>query len=168
MALFIILCLLVALVVYLLFVPLVLYLDTFSNQYYVQIRGLVKANIEADKDEIVKVKMRLLFMHFEFYPLKKMGKSRKKKSSKKRRNQPKKRSRRFLRKKKIWRLAKSFKVKHFFVNIDTDNFVANAQLYPAFSWVNHWGGQVYVNFQGQNQLRVDLRNRPIYIIKAII
>jgi len=168
MALFIILCLSVALLVYLLFVPIVLYLDTFSNQYYVQLKGLVKASFEADEEDIIRIKLRLLFINFNFYPLKKFKQRKQKQDLKKRKNRHKKKSRRLFKKKKMIRLLKSFEVRHFFVNIDTDDFVTNTQLYPAFSLANHWGGQVYINFQGQNQLRVDLRNRPIYIIKSMI
>ena len=51
---------LLLIIVYLLFVPLVLFIDTTQNNYYIQVKGLLKANVLADDVEILKIKLRLL------------------------------------------------------------------------------------------------------------
>ena len=39
------------LVVYLLLMPIILFIDTEKNEYYIQARGLAKANIETHEEE---------------------------------------------------------------------------------------------------------------------
>ena len=43
---------LLLLLVSLLLVPIIVYVDTASNQYYVQLQGLIKMNLEKDDVEI--------------------------------------------------------------------------------------------------------------------
>ena len=57
------------LVIYLLWTPIVLLIDTRTNQYFIQLKGFVKASILSDKEEIVRIKMKVLFLTFKFYPL---------------------------------------------------------------------------------------------------
>ena len=148
----------------LLFVPIELYIDTIANQYYLRLRGLAKAKIEGDKEELLRIRLNVLFRNFYFYPLKKIGSPKAKKIEKTK----SKRTRKRTRIKKTIRVLKSFKVKRLFVNIDTGDCLLNAKLYPAFTFMNYHKGNFNINFEGRNQMVLYLRNRPIRIIKSFI
>ncbi|EAR01342.1 hypothetical protein [Maribacter sp. HTCC2170] len=164
MVLFIILVVLCLVIVYLLFVKLVFFIDTANNEYYIQLKGLAKAYIEPDKEELVRVHIKALFMNFYIYPFDYVGKSGKKKISKKHAVKKKK----SFESKKIVRLLQTFKVNKFLIDIDTGNCITNAKLYPMFSALNHHIGHFRINFYGNNQLVLHMQNRPINIIKTII
>ncbi len=164
MVLTILLILFILTIIYLLWVPIVLCIDTTTNQYYIQLKGLAKAKIESHQDELLQVKLRVLFFTFQFYPLREIGRTKKKKPSKRRRKKPSKRKD-F---RTVLRLLTSFKVKKFFVNIDTGDCIVNAKLYPVAALVNYRIGNFRINFQGRNQLVLYLQNRPIDIIRSFI
>lgn len=163
---------LLVILLYLLFVPLVLYIDTDNNAYYVQIRGLAKASIEGDKQELIRIRLDALFSHFYFYPLRK--KKTKKKAEKPGEKEPKKRTFHLDRAKWVKytnigrRLLHSFRLKRLEVDVDTGDCIQNARLYPVFAFLNHYAGNFRVNFQDRNRLLLQVENRPIYIIKAFI
>ena len=70
--------------------------------------------------------------------------------------------------KKMLRLTRTFKVKTFMLNIDSGDAITNAKLYPIFSLLNYRGGNFNINFEGRNQLILQLQNRPIDLIKSFI
>ncbi len=78
MTLLIILIVLSAVLCYLLFMKMVLYVDTANNEYYVQAKGLVKAKIETHDTELIQIKFKTLFIKFSFLPLRKSKKKKKK------------------------------------------------------------------------------------------
>jgi hypothetical protein len=149
------------LVIYLLLIPVTLFIDTESNQYYIQLRGLAKASIMQHDKEILIVKLKVLFLKFYIYPLNYLT--------------PSKQNKRHIKKKatlikikRILKILKTFRVKRLFVNIDSGNCILNAKLYPLFALLNYNRENFHVNFEGQNQLVLHLKNRPINIIKSII
>lgn len=62
---------------------IIIVIDTVNNQYYVQIKGLVKANVMPDENEILKIRLKIFFLRFSFYPLKKRLSPNKSKKTKK-------------------------------------------------------------------------------------
>ena len=142
---YIFLLLFLLLVIYLLFIPVVLLVNTKSNQYYIHLQGLAKLNVEPHKEDLIKIKLKVLFLNFSFYPWKKDIKSQ-----------------------TAYKLLKSFKVKQFLLNIDTGNCITNAKLFPVFYFLNYKIGRFNINFDGKNELVLCLRNRPIYILKSFI
>ncbi len=151
--------LLFLLIVYALLVPIDLFINTNTNQYYVQIRGFAKVSIEKDNVEIIRIKLRMFFMNFYLYPLKYKWLTEKKKIAKKH-----KIKRKFGLKKGL-QIFKSFKIKRFNLEIDTGDYTLNAKLYPVFVFLNYNVGHFKVNFEDRNQLVLHLQNRPINIIK---
>ncbi len=150
----------------LLLIPLQLYINTNSKTYTASVGHLAKAYVEGDPDEIIRIRMRVLGYQFFLYPLKKKDKA-KKKIKKKTKPKP---SYKKLKKGGQWalRFLRSFKIKEFWLNVDTGNYVRNAQLYPIFGFVNHFYVPCGINFQGVNSLIIDLRSRPWNIIKSFI
>jgi len=158
----IVLIVFLVIIMFLLLMPIVLFVDTSKQQYYLQLKGLAKANLEADKHELIRIKLKLLFFSFYFYPLKKTIKSEKAKPINKMKS-----SRKFNIKTGL-RLLKSFKIKTIFVDIDTGDCIVNAKLYPIFSFLNYYKKGFYINFKGNNRIILSIQNRPIYIIKSFI
>lgn len=146
---------------YLLLMRIILFIDTDTNEYYVQIKGLAKVSLEPIKVELLRVKLTTLFMTFYFYPLKYKWPKKKKKEQKSSHKQ-------LLSFTKIIRILKSFKVKKLLLKIDTGDPILNAKLYPIFSLLNYSIGNFSVNFKNKNRLALHIENRPIYLIKSFI
>ena len=94
------------------------------------------------------------------------------KRDKKRRTQKKERRRgTFLKmtRKRIKRLLYSFKILKFKLNLDTDDYVLNAYLFPIFSLLSSRGAsQLGINYNGDFELQLLIENRLIRMIQAII
>ncbi|MDJ0646860.1 MAG: hypothetical protein QNJ57_12835 [Flavobacteriaceae bacterium] len=166
MLLTVILSLLLLMLIYLLLAPIILYINSSDNDYYVRLPGILKACLLADKEEVLKVKIKILFMSFYFYPLRKDKAPKELKKIEGR--AARKKRKRTMNFKMGLRLLRSFKVKRFFVNIDTGDCISNAKLYPVFAFLNYRYGGFAINFENKNELILKLQNRPIYIIKSFI
>ena len=160
------LALVILMVIGLLLIPLQLYINTSSKIYSARVGHLAKAYVEADTVEIIRIRMRVLGYQFFVYPLKKKKSARKKLKKKRKPKAPYKN----LKKGGQWviRFLRSFKIKEFQLNVDTGDFVRNAQLYPIFGFINHYYLPCSINFQGVNTFVLDLRSRPWNIIKSFI
>lgn len=150
-------------IIYLLLVPIVLCVDTTTNEYYLQLKGLLKANIQGHEEELLEIKLKVLFFKFQFYPIKNLGSTKKKKTSKK-----KKKSNKRINLQTGLRILKSFEIKKFFMNVDTGDCISNAKLYPVMALLNYKTGDFRINFEGRNQLVLYVQNRPIRIIRSFI
>lgn len=165
MVLTIILIVILAIVLYLLFVPLQLIIDTDNQLYAIKAKGLFMANVEWDDVEVIKVNIHTIFYRFNVYPLRKSKKKKVKKLKTKAVDKPKK----SVPFKTVFNVIRTFEIKRFYLNIDTGNCISNAKLYPVISCLNYYTrSHIDVNFQGRNTLYLTIENRPIRIIKAII
>jgi hypothetical protein len=170
-ALLVIIVLLLLLIGYLLWMPIVLKIDTDTNEYYLQLKGLAKASVLGDDKEVLKVKLNVLFLNFNYYPLRKIRASKKKKiaSNKGKEDVKKKKNKNWTNEgRRAWRVLKTFEVKQLLVDLDTGDYVLNAKLYPVFFLLNRWEGNFAINFENKNRLALTVHNRPIYILKSII
>ena len=159
------LSLLILVVIYLLLMPIILFVNLQTNEYYVQLQGLIKASIQADEKEVLRVKIKVLFLNFKFYPLRRKKTSNKSKKIKKFNTKNRSKSVKF---RKLIRILKTFKIKRLFINIDTGDCISNAKLFPIFAFLNQTKGSFKVNFEGRNQMVLHMQNRPIHIIKSFI
>ncbi len=149
---------------YVLLAPINFYMDTATQRYDLSFGSLAKANLEMHKEALLRIKLKLLFMKFYFYPLK-WKHAREKRTSKKKKLG---KSRRSLGPRKGLRMLKSFKVKRLLVDLDTGNCISNAKLYPLFALLNYHIGSFHINFEGRNRMALHMQNRPIRIIKSFI
>ncbi|MEO1414256.1 MAG: hypothetical protein AAFW00_03215 [Bacteroidota bacterium] len=93
-------------------------------------------------------------------------------SSKRKRKAGKKRWGKFLLRKlrkNAWDILRSFKIRYWNVNLDTDDFILNAYLYPvSVAWCI-WGRHpIRINFDGKQEIELDLVQRPIRVLYAIL
>ncbi|MEK6152268.1 hypothetical protein WIW50_03370 [Flavobacteriaceae bacterium 3-367] len=139
-------------------------MDTATQRYDLSFGSLAKANLEMHKEELLRIKLTLLFMKFYLYPLK-WKRAPKKKTQKKKKVGKSKKS---LGLRKGLRMLKSFKVKRLLVDLDTGNCTSNAKLYPLFVFLDYHIGSFHINFEGRNRMALHIQNRPIRIIKSFI
>ena len=152
------------LIVYLLVAPIVIYLDTTANTFYLKLTHFVKISLESDKVAVLKIKMELFFFKFYYYPFRIEPKKKSKKATKISDHKTK----RSVGLKKGYKILKTFKVKKLLVNIDTGDCLLNAKLYPVFVVLNYNFGSFKINFAGRNQMVLYLQNSPFNIIKTFI
>jgi len=139
-------------IIYLLWVPMVLCINTTTNEYFIQLLGLAKVSLIGDKKSVLKLKLNVLFHNFYFYPLQL--------KSKKKENE--------FELKKGLKLLRAFKVKKLIIDIDTGDCILNAKLYPVFAFLNYNFGNFYINFEDRNQMVLYMESRPFNIIKSFI
>jgi hypothetical protein len=165
MVLTVVLVLFLGLLVYLLLMPLELCIDTFREKYYLRMGLLARISVEKDPVELVRLHLKVLFMHFSWRPadLRSWG-SKTKKTTKK----AKKTKKRHMTLARGMQLIQSFRVKAFRLELDTGNPVLNAQLFPIFFLTGQQGGDVGINFLGRNNILLQITNRPIYILNTFI
>jgi len=164
MTLFILITLFLLLLVALLLVPIIICIDTTSNQYYLQLQGLIKAHLENHDAEIFRIRINVLFMKFYIYPLKKKSINKQKKDDERHLTKLKD----YISFCRFFKILRTFKIKQLFINMDTGNCILNAKLYPLFALLNYTAGNFHINFQGRNQFVLLVKNRPIDIIKSFI
>jgi len=166
MLLGIILILVFLMLISLLWMPIVLYINSVTNQYYIQLKGLAKVSIEPHEKEILMLKLKILFFTFHYYPLKKSDRSDKTIEIEKQKTKKRKSRINFQ---TVLRVLKSFKLKRFLLNIDTGDCILNSKLYPVFACLNFYkDSRLYINYQGRNSVLLYIENKPIRIIKSFI
>ena len=69
--------------------------------------------------------------------------------------------------KRIIPLLKSFRTERFYANIDTDDPVLNAKLYPFAFLAQRRGIPLFFNFQGRQSVHLVIRNRLANVLWAL-
>lgn len=163
----IIISVLILLLLWILVAPVIIYLDTDRNRYFLSLPGIFKAMV-IPSERLFHIRFRIFFVPFTYDPFtEKPEKKKKEKKIKKRR--PKKISGLF---KLAIRVLRSFRIRKLELDIDTDDYILNAWLIPVFSTVNSENIQMRANFEGYASLLLDLRTRIgtliwIFIINKI-
>jgi hypothetical protein len=151
-------------VLYLLFIPLILEVDTIRQDYYLRIGTLALIKLEPHTDKLMQLRLRTLYRNFYFYPL--TYKSTEKKTSPAQKK--KKQGIRKIKIRTVLKIVRSFKVKKLKVVMDTGNWIVNSKWYPVFYFMNEYGGKWAINYEGKNSLQLRVMNRPVYLLKSFI
>jgi hypothetical protein len=69
---------------------------------------------------------------------------------------------------RLRKLLASFRVRHCRVDIDTDDVIWNAYLFPVSYFLQRAHYPVYVNYEGRIEVELLVENRPIWIIRALL
>lgn len=158
MAGLIIIVLLIGLLIWLLISPLVILLDTRVPYFQVKWVSIGAASIWYDEN--LKVKFRILF----FRKTIDVGQKKKKITTKKKNIKSKKRK---IPAQKIIRLLKTFKVKRWNLAIDSGDYIETAFLYP-INFLRPLQNHLYINFNDENYLFIEITNRPWKILLAMM
>ena len=65
-------------------------------------------------------------------------------------------------------MIKTFQLNALKIDIDTDDYILNAQLIPVFMWVNNDVIQLKVNYEGKLRLYLLINNRLINMLPVVI
>lgn len=153
---YIIISSLIAFLLWILFSPVILFLNTDKNRYFLVLPGIFKVVVVPSPD-IFHLRVWILFIPFKYKPF--QGKTGKRKEK------PREPGRKWRLKKftggkqMISDVIRSMRIRKLFLDIDTDDFLLNAWLVPLFSSMNSENVQMRVNFEGTSSLLLDLRTR---------
>jgi hypothetical protein len=139
-----------------LFGPVIIYLKTETNRYQLMLPGIFKAVI-VQTDELFHIRGWIFFIPYRFDPFT-GSKWRKKRKA----GHPDERKWPELRSGNIQMMIdafRSFRIRKLHLDLDTEDFVLNAWLVPAFTLINTDQIQLKVNFEGTSSLVLDLRTR---------
>ncbi|MCX2745482.1 hypothetical protein OO013_16500 [Mangrovivirga sp. M17] len=161
---------LVIMMSWILIAPVFIIINTKQDQYSFNLKGLINADLEInDLDPIIH--LNTLVGKFDIQPSKvKKKKTKDKKDTSRKlkvRKEKKGKSAAAIRK-FAFQALKTFKLKYLRVNVDTDDYVRNAQLYPLVRLLNRSERTFEINFTGKNELELIINNRLIKIIPPAI
>ena len=165
-----ILILLFSFLIWLLITPIRLIIDSSQNKYLLQWIGLGRIALIATKEEwFFRLKIGFWGKKISFQSI--MNEWTKEDKTKEDKKVPttNKKSSFFKSMKKVRQVLKSFNVKTFKVDIDTDNYYLNALLIPAFQ-LFHKDNQhrIAINFRNQNNVHVNIENRLVKVIYSLL
>lgn len=170
MTLLIILGILIVLLIYLLLIPLYVFISTPESKYEAGLGRIFKIWITADPEYLLKVWIKIFFYQMEIKPFE--FRERKVKAPTKKETKKKKRKLTFKRIKLIltllWKVVSSFRLKQLKLNIDTGDVIHNAHLVPVFSMVYGENIQLSVNFDDKNEFILHFENNLGNILVQII
>jgi hypothetical protein len=155
MILLIIISVLLVTLLWILFGPVIIRVDTEDQHYYINLPGILKAAV-IPTDILFKIRMRVFFIPFSFDPFaprKRKPRERKPEKRRKRRMSLSKGSGMFR------DMLGAFRIRRLRLDVDTDDEVLNAFLIPAFTAVNSEHIQLSANFEGRALLQMDMRTR---------
>ena len=172
---FLILLLLILFFLWVLFGPLDFVANTFNEEYYFQLRKILRISFIFDTDEIMFLNIKVFFIGFDFHPLQLLTKPKKKiKEGKKKEKRKKLHRIQSLQNMGIfvlrltWKTAGTFKLRKLKMNIDTNNVVTNAYLIPIFTYLNGERTQLSVNYSGFTGVHIAYENSVFFILRAVI
>jgi len=67
----------------------------------------------------------------------------------------------------IKRIIKTFKVKQFWLNLDSGDFCWNAQVLPLMMALSNQKRQLQINYEGNQQILLVVEHRLIHLVKPI-
>ena len=138
--------------------PLTIKIDTTENIYQVKLAGLVTAWPGWEHD-IFCLHVKVPLKHFRITRFRSKKKTEGEKEKEKKAIELKKKDKSGgVSAIRVLSVLKSFKLKDFQLEMDTDNYVANGQLYPLFWWINQQGLNCSINFNGHNHLSLVARS----------
>jgi hypothetical protein len=153
-------------VCFLLLTPLVIEVDSIRSKYRVSYRGIATADL-LFKDGRLFLHLWVLGWNRTIDPF-----VSKKKDVVVRQEALPKRKRRHLKietvMKKGWAVLRSFRIKHFYVNIDTDDYRVNAWLYPLAILLTKERRTFRINFNGDTVIRFRIENRLGNMLLALV
>lgn len=154
---YILLIALVFLLTWIMLAPVILFINTELDRYQLSLPGVIHAGL-VYKNGLLHIKGWIFFIPFRFNPFRIRRKKKEKKDQAKKIR--KKSNKRRLPIRSMREALGAFRIKKLHMDIDTDDFMLNAWLVPAFGAVNNGRNvQMQVNFEGHMFLDLDLRTR---------
>ena len=150
---------------WILFGPVILFVNTEDKRYSLVLPGIFRASA-VPSDDLFFIRGSVFFIPYRFSPFK-----RKKRKGQERREKPLREKRGFKPLEGInmgRNFLHAFRIRKLHLDIDTDDFTLNAQLIPVFSAVNSENIRLQANFEGKASILLDLRTRLGALMWAFI
>lgn len=166
MIILIILLVLLSVVTWLLLAPISVNVNTWNNDFSIKWTGIARASLGLKENELL-IRLRVFFWRKDFFPLRASPK--KPDKPKKPKPQKAKRSRwQQFSMKRVRKLMRAIRVRQFRFELDTDDYVTNAYLYPVAHFLSSPTRQLSVNFEGRTNLLLQIEIRLIRVIGAML
>jgi len=152
---------LVATMLWLLFGPVIIFVNTRTGKYHLALPGIFKAAV-VPSGEMVRIRGWIFFIPFRFDPFS---------TGRKKQKKPGKKKARFSLTGGLAaarNLLRTFRIRKLHLNIDTEDVVLNARLIPIFSAINTEDIRLQANFEGNASLLLDVRTRLGALLWAFI
>ena len=137
--------------------PFQFIIDSEKGQLEFRWKSIGKIGLWVDEEAILLLKLKIGYFHRTWRPLEWKSKTKKdkpKKTKKKRRSRMPSPSIQLIKK-----LLYTFKVRHFILDLDTDDFIINSYLYPIAFILNRLGWQVSINYEGRAYFACCIENQ---------
>jgi len=144
------------LLLWILVVPVIVFLDTDRNRYFLTLPGIFRV-VAVPAEGLFHIRIWVFFVPFTFNPFRSKPEKKKKEAIKERTAAIGKLKGGLGKGKLAIKALRAFRIRRLELDVDTDDFVLNAWLIPVFSAVNSDNIQMRVNFAGQASLLFDLR-----------
>jgi len=167
---YILIILFTLLLLWILLGPVFLFMNTERNRYQLMLPGVVQASV-VFSDGLPNIKGWIFFIPFRFNPFNIERKEKKKKEKKKENalRRLKKSGKKIANMGMLKDAVRAFRIRKLNLNIDTDDFILNAWLIPAFSAINNGRNvQMQINFEGHMFLDLKLRTRLASLVWILI
>ncbi len=152
--------------IWLLWTRMVICINSFHGQYYFRFGRLITVTPMEEEDKLV-VRVKVPFYKFNIDPQCGTKKERKPKKRKKpRRDTGRKLGMSFYLKTVVGAL-KTFTVRRFELDLDTGDFVLNAQLTPVMVLLSRGPAHLQVNYQGHANLWIEIENQLVRFVPLI-
>ncbi|MCP5496949.1 MAG: hypothetical protein H7A23_20540 [Leptospiraceae bacterium] len=154
--------------VWVLFTPIIVYINSANQTYFIKLKGVFKLQIVWIEDK-PDIRLTVFFITCPI-PKKSKNKDKQKKKEKRKEKKGKKLSPKTITKIKrfIIESIKSFSVIKIKILIDTDDYALNSKLYPLAHSLNTENIQIGINYNGTNEFCIVVKNRIItFIIIAL-
>lgn len=146
--------------------PLITYCDTDEKQFYLQLKGITTVRFQGFGES-----PHLMIETAGFAKKMELISLRNKKKSSKTNKKVKSSSgnRKSLRSIILFvkEAVRTFSIKKFILDIDSDDYVLNAQLYPLFYWMSSGRINLSINYQDRNYLQLMIENRLIHLVPPL-
>jgi len=144
------------LLIWVLFGPVMLLIDTEKKRYLFTLPGVLSARV-ISREDLFYIRMWIFFLPFKIDPFK-VGR-RPSSSSEITGKEKKSRSRRISPVRFMQKAGQAIRIRRLDLDLDTDDFPLNARLVPVFSALSGRNRDLRVNFEGKMYLHLDLRTR---------
>lgn len=157
-AIWVIGALLLALLLFLLFTPIRLKIDSLAKQFYVQVWGVATCRLVWQEGPLLRVEV--LFFRFTIDPMRKRD-TRGKTLDVRQETEDARRGKksRMGQLKRFLNVLRSFEVKAFRLDLDTSDVLWNGYLYPVFFFLNSAKTPMHINYEGRVELLLHIENR---------
>jgi len=165
--LLLILIILITVLTYLLFAPFFLEIDSTKGMFKIRFHHLISVRILLENSSLIlEIKSPMWNKRINLLA----QNERRKTFPKKKVLEKKKDGKSFkIKFSKIKAMIRTFKVNTFFVNLDTNDVLLNAKLFPVFLGLRiYTRKELYINFIGKNEIKIEIENNMARIIWAFI